>query len=155
MAEVDLAELRPVQGALILVVEDNEINQQVAMELLEQAGFRVEIANHGQEAVDKIANTSYDCVLMDVQMPIMDGYTATKKIREDQRFSDLPILAMTANATVEDREQALKIGMNRHFRLPGRYRTAYRHPGYSEYPHPRFFRLLPASAHPARRGRSI
>jgi PAS domain S-box-containing protein len=117
-SEVDLAALRPVQGSLILVVEDNEINQQVAQELLEQAGFRVEIANHGQEALDKIEATSYDCVLMDVQMPIMDGYTATQKIREDERFNDLPILAMTANATVEDREQALKMGMNDHLPKP-------------------------------------
>jgi two-component system sensor histidine kinase/response regulator len=117
-SEVDLAALRPVQGALILVVEDNEINQQVAQELLEQAGFLVEIANHGQEALDKIEVTSYDCVLMDVQMPIMDGYTATQKIREDERFNDLPVLAMTANATVEDREQALKMGMNAHLPKP-------------------------------------
>jgi PAS domain S-box-containing protein len=117
-SEIDLAALRPVQGSLILVVEDNEINQQVAQELLEQAGFLVEIANHGQEALDKIEVTQYDCVLMDVQMPIMDGYTATQKIREDGRFNDLPVLAMTANATVEDREQALKMGMNAHLPKP-------------------------------------
>jgi CheY-like chemotaxis protein len=110
--------LRPVQGAEILLVEDNEINQQVAGELLEQAGFHVEIANHGQEAIDKLQEKTYDCVLMDVQMPIMDGYTATRKLREDGRFSEVPILAMTANATVEDRQLSLDAGMNDHIAKP-------------------------------------
>jgi PAS domain S-box-containing protein len=116
--QYDMESLRPVQGAGILLVEDNEINQQVAGELLEQAGFYVDIANHGQEAVDKLQLKSYDCVLMDVQMPIMDGYTATRTLREDERFSKLPILAMTANATVEDRQLSLDAGMNDHIAKP-------------------------------------
>ena len=110
--------LKPIQGAEILVVEDNELNQQVAREILEQAKFRVEIANHGQEAIDKLALKRFDCVLMDVQMPVMDGFTATSVLREDSEFEDLPILAMTANATVEDRQRCLEAGMNDHIAKP-------------------------------------
>jgi PAS domain S-box-containing protein len=116
--EFDLQTLRPVQGAHILLVEDNEINQQVASEILEQAGFFVDIANHGQEALDRLETAAYDCVLMDVQMPVMDGFTATGKIREQERFADLPVLAMTANATVEDRDKSLAAGMNEHIAKP-------------------------------------
>jgi len=116
--EFDLSALRPVQGAEILLVEDHEINQQVASEILEQAGFLVDIANHGQEALDKLGQKEFDCVLMDVQMPVMDGLTATKKIREQERFSQLPILAMTANATMEDRDRSLAAGMNEHIAKP-------------------------------------
>jgi polar amino acid transport system substrate-binding protein len=116
--EFDLETLRPVQGAHILLVEDNEINQQVASEILEQAGFHVDIANHGQEALDRLETEAYDCVLMDVQMPVMDGFTATGKIRGQERFADLPVLAMTANATVEDRDRSLAAGMNEHIAKP-------------------------------------
>jgi two-component system sensor histidine kinase/response regulator len=116
--QLDTEALWPIRGARILLVEDNEINQQVAQELLEQAGFRVEIANQGQEALDMLEARAYDCVLMDVQMPVMDGFTATGRIREQSRFQDLPVLAMTANATVEDREKALEAGMNDHIAKP-------------------------------------
>ena len=78
----------------------------------------VEIANHGQQALDMLEQSDYDCVLMDIQMPVMDGYTATGKIREDRRFDKLPVLAMTANATVEDRERSLSSGMNAHLNKP-------------------------------------
>ena len=115
---IDMEALRPIQGANILLVEDNEINQQVASELLEHALLRVDIANHGQEAIDKLQVHVYDCVLMDVQMPVMDGFTATRKIREDERFINLPILAMTANATMEDQERCLAAGMNDHIAKP-------------------------------------
>ena len=111
-------DLRPVQGARLLVVEDNEINQQVARELLEQSRFIVEIANHGGEAIDMLEPGRYDAVLMDMQMPVMDGLTATQKIREDQRFADLPVLAMTANATTEDRDRCKAAGMNDHIAKP-------------------------------------
>ena len=114
----NLDALRPVQGAHLLVVEDNEINQQVASELLQQAGFLVDIANHGQEAIAKLNQATYDCVLMDIQMPVMDGYTATARIREEPRFADLPILAMTANATLEDKQKVLAGGMNDHIAKP-------------------------------------
>ena len=78
----------------------------------------VEIAPNGQVALDKLEHESFDCVLMDVQMPVMDGYTATRKIREDARFKDLPVLAMTANAMPEDRAAALESGMNDHIPKP-------------------------------------
>lgn len=115
---IDYPALNSLQGASILLVEDNKINQQVATELLEQAGFTVDIANHGEESLEMIKATNYDCVLMDVQMPIMDGYTATGQIREIERFADLPILAMTANALAEDRERAIEAGMNDHITKP-------------------------------------
>ena len=115
---VDHQMLAPIQGARILLVEDNEINQQVASELLEHARFFVDIANHGQEALDQLEVQEYDCVLMDVQMPIMDGYTATGRIRQQARFKHLPVLAMTANAAIEDREQSLAAGMNDHINKP-------------------------------------
>ena len=116
--EFDMETLRPVQGAQILLVEDNEINQQVASEILELAGFFVDIAIHGQEALDMLESKAYDCVLMDVQMPVMDGYTATGRIRENPDFAQLPVLAMTANATLEDRDRSLKVGMNEHIAKP-------------------------------------
>ncbi len=109
------------RGARILLAEDNEINQQVAVELLTGVGATVEVANNGQEAVEKImaAGTSaYDVVLMDVQMPEMDGYQATAKIRSDPRFAQLPIIAMTAHATIEERQRCLASGMNDHVAKP-------------------------------------
>ena len=116
--QFDVESLRSVQGAEILLVEDNEINQQVASELLEQAGFCIDIASHGQEAIDMLNEKTYECVLMDLQMPVMDGFTATSKLREDERFKELPILAMTANATMEDRQNTLAHGMNDHIAKP-------------------------------------
>jgi PAS domain S-box-containing protein len=114
----DMDTLAPVQGAKILLVEDNEINQQVARELLEQARFLVDVANHGQEALQLLESNEYDCVLMDIQMPVMDGYTATTRIRAQGRYANLPVLAMTANATVEDQEQSFACGMNAHLNKP-------------------------------------
>ena len=115
----DMAELRPIQGARILLVEDNAINQQVATEILQQAGFWVEVAQHGQEALDFLAQREpYDVVLMDVQMPVMDGYTAAARIREDARWKQLPVLAMTANVLAEDRAKVAQVGMNDHIAKP-------------------------------------
>jgi len=107
-----------VMGAHLLLVEDNEINQQVAQEILEGAGTRVSIANHGQEALDMLAKESFDGVLMDMQMPVMDGITATKEIRKQSQFKDLPIIAMTANAMAGDRDRCLAAGMNDHVIKP-------------------------------------
>jgi len=107
-----------IQGAHLLLVEDNEINQQVAQEILEDAGLKVSIANDGQEAVDMVAKDSYDAVLMDIQMPVMDGFEATRTIRQNERFKDLPIIAMTASAMTQDREDALTAGMNDHVAKP-------------------------------------
>jgi PAS domain S-box-containing protein len=116
--QAEMEALQPIQGASLLVVEDNEINQQVARELLEQALFRVDIANHGKEAIQMIDKGQYDCVLMDVQMPVMDGFTATRELRKDERYKDLPILAMTANATHEDRQRCEEAGMDDHIAKP-------------------------------------
>ena len=110
--QLDAEVLRPIQGARLLLVEDNEINQQVASELLHQAKIHVEIANHGQEALDMLEPGRFDGVLMDMQMPIMDGITATERIRSDDRHSDLPVIAMTANATADDRARCEAAGMN-------------------------------------------
>jgi two-component system sensor histidine kinase/response regulator len=116
--DYDTESLRPVLGAHILLAEDNEINQQIAQELLEGAGFFVDIANNGVEAVKMVGAGNYDLVLMDVQMPEMDGHEATMRIREESAFKDLPILAMTAGAMTEDKERAKEAGMNDHVSKP-------------------------------------
>ncbi|MGZ5628437.1 MAG: response regulator [Methylobacter sp.] len=105
-------------GARILLVEDNEMNQQIAQELLEDAGFWVDVAVHGQDALEKVRQKHYDIVLMDMQMPVMDGVTATMEIRKLPGFADLPIVAMTANAMQQDRERCLSAGMNDHIAKP-------------------------------------
>ncbi|MFN3078098.1 MAG: response regulator, partial [Alphaproteobacteria bacterium] len=106
------------RGTHVLLVEDNEINQQVARELLEEEGITVQIAANGQEAVDAVSSARFDVVLMDVQMPVMDGYEASRTIRADARFASLPILAMTANAMTGDREKCIDAGMNDHISKP-------------------------------------
>jgi len=106
------------RGAHVLLVEDNEINQELALELLTTSGISVEVACNGQEALDLLAEQDFDGVLMDCQMPVMDGFTATRKIREQDKFCDLPVLAMTANAMVGDRELCLDAGMNDHITKP-------------------------------------
>ena len=105
------------KGRHILLVEDNELNREIAQEILREYGFRVDTAENGAVAVEKVCTAapgSYDLVLMDVQMPVMDGYTATRKIRalDDPARAKIPILAMTANAFDEDRCNALESGMN-------------------------------------------
>ncbi len=109
---------RKIKGARILLVEDNEVNQQVAIELLEHGQLVVEVANNGQEALDKLSMNTYDAVLMDIQMPVMDGYTAAKEIRETMKLVELPIIAMTANAMSGDKEKCLDAGMNDHVAKP-------------------------------------
>ncbi|WP_326535795.1 response regulator [Pseudorhodoferax sp.] len=115
--EAALASLAALRGARILLVEDNELNQQVAGELLQQAGFVVEVAGHGAIGVDMVARAQaagrpYDVVLMDMQMPVMDGVAASRAIRADGTHAALPILAMTANAMQSDRELCAAAGMN-------------------------------------------
>jgi signal transduction histidine kinase/DNA-binding response OmpR family regulator/HPt (histidine-containing phosphotransfer) domain-containing protein/tetratricopeptide (TPR) repeat protein len=106
-------------GARVLLVEDNDLNQELALELLGQAGMEVVLANNGQEALDILAkDPRFDGVLMDCQMPVMDGYTATRAIRANPAFSELPILAMTANAMAGDRERAVEAGMWDHIAKP-------------------------------------
>lgn len=128
--------LSRIRGARVLLVEDNEINQQVAGEVLEAAGLSVSLANNGQEAVDAVKSNTFDAVLMDVQMPVMDGYTATRKIRHwEDLFRNpqadsakvattagsairIPVIAMTAHALAGDREKSLEAGMNDHVSKP-------------------------------------
>jgi two-component system sensor histidine kinase/response regulator len=106
------------QGARVLVVEDNELNQQVALELLGAAGMQVELAENGAEGVQRAQEGSYDLVLMDLQMPVMDGLEAARRIRAMVGRERLPILAMTANAMAGDRERSLAVGMNDHITKP-------------------------------------
>lgn len=112
------ADLVPIRGARILLVEDNEINREVASELLQLVGCLVDVAENGAVAVDKAGQGRYDCVLMDVQMPVMDGLTATREIRKLPGCAELPIAAMTANAMAGDRERCLAAGMQDHVGKP-------------------------------------
>ncbi len=106
----------------LLLVEDNHINQLIAEELLKSGGYTLDIANNGQEAIDmlidKVDSKPYDAVLMDIQMPVLDGLTATQKIRQDARFAQLPIIAMSAHAMSGDKEKSLQHGMNDHITKP-------------------------------------
>ena len=107
------------QGLNILLVEDIDLNRLIATEILESHGANVTCAIHGEDALAKLAETSeIDLVLMDIQMPVLDGYGATKKIREHVQFKDIPILAMTANAMKEDVEKCERAGMNGHIAKP-------------------------------------
>ncbi|KPA13323.1 multi-sensor hybrid histidine kinase [Candidatus Magnetomorum sp. HK-1] len=111
-----------IRGARILLVEDNEINQQLAVDLLEDEGLNVMIAENGQLGVEKVLASldedSFDLVLMDLQMPVMDGYTATQILRKDKRFDDLPIIAMTADAMIGVKEKVADYGMNDYISKP-------------------------------------
>ncbi|MCP4699535.1 MAG: response regulator, partial [Gammaproteobacteria bacterium] len=117
--------LREIQGARILLAEDNPINQQLATEILEQAGLHVTVAGNGKEALAKLAelaelaeNGAADAVLMDIQMPEMDGYEATRLIRNNPRYEKLPVIAMTANVLKGDKEKCLAAGMNDYVAKP-------------------------------------
>ncbi|RJG25874.1 CHASE domain-containing protein [Massilia cavernae] len=110
--------LDEIRGAYILLVEDNIFSQQVGQELLEEAGATVLIANNGSEAIDLMLKEHFDCVLMDVQMPVMDGFEATRLIRADRRLCDTLVIAMTANAGKEDRERCLAAGMDEFIAKP-------------------------------------
>jgi len=110
--------IRSLQNASILLVEDNLVNQEMAVEILEKAGLKVDIANNGYEAVLKVKEKQYDGILMDCQMPVMDGFEATRTIREDARNHALPIIAMTANAMSGDKERCIAHGMNDHIAKP-------------------------------------
>ncbi|HZD47483.1 MAG TPA: response regulator, partial [Silvibacterium sp.] len=110
--------LDSLRGARVLLVEDNELNQEVAMGLLETTHVSVDVADNGEIAVRMVGEKDYDLVLMDMQMPVMDGIAATKAIRSNPRFSALPIVAMTANVMEGDREKCLQAGMNDHVSKP-------------------------------------
>jgi two-component system sensor histidine kinase/response regulator len=104
--------LAAIRGARILLVEDNDINQQVARELLEDAGLVVDVADNGQVALELAQKFTYDLVFMDMQMPVMDGVTATREMRKQERLEHMPIVAMTANAMEQDRRKCMDAGMN-------------------------------------------
>jgi len=106
------------QGIKVLLVEDNEINQEVAQEILQGVGMVVTIANNGKVATEMISNNKYDIVLMDVHMPVMNGYDATRVIRSDPSFKDLPIIAITANALKGEKEKCIQAGMNDYIAKP-------------------------------------
>ena len=113
----------PVRKGRILLTEDNELNQEIAVAILEGAGFTTDVAENGQVAVEMLSSSQpgyYQLVLMDVQMPVMNGYEATRAIRrlENRKLADIPILAMTANAFEEDKQEALRSGMNGHIAKP-------------------------------------
>lgn len=100
------------KGAAILLAEDNPFNQQVAFEILRDAGARVSIVSNGQEAIDMLQTRRFDCVLMDMQMPVMDGLEAARQIRSNPALADIPVIAMTANAGHEDRSRCFAAGMD-------------------------------------------
>lgn len=100
------------QGLRMLLVEDNPINQKVALRFLAKEGLKADVANNGQEALDLFAKQSYDVVLMDIQMPVMDGITATQNIRQIYGTERPYIIAVTANATPSDRQRCMDAGMN-------------------------------------------
>ena len=118
--DVSVAEeaLPDFSGRRILLVEDNELNQEVAVSLLEGFQVAIDVAENGAAALDRLAQADYDLVLMDMQMPVMDGIAATQAIRGQSRFARLPIVAMTANAMATDRERCLAAGMNDHLAKP-------------------------------------
>jgi two-component system sensor histidine kinase/response regulator len=107
-----------IKGARVLVVEDNEINQQVASELLKEAGVQVDVAANGQQGVELACTRAYELVLMDMQMPVMDGLEAARRLRAQPHLAGLPIVAMTANAMDADRQRCLEAGMNDHLAKP-------------------------------------
>ena len=116
-------QLTEVRTGRILLAEDVELNQEIAATILGDAGFEVEIAGNGQIAVDMLQKSEpgyYQVILMDVQMPVMDGYKATKEIRalDNKELASVPIIAMTANAFEEDKQEALRSGMNGHIAKP-------------------------------------
>jgi len=112
------ASLDAIRGSVVLLVEDNEFNQQVASELLSEVGFAVDIAEDGRKSLEMLAKRSYDAVLMDMQMPVMDGVTATVEIRKHKAFRELPIIAMTANVMAAEIQRCMEAGMNDHVAKP-------------------------------------
>ncbi len=111
-------DLSDIQGARILLVDDNSINRQVAVEYLEDVGLIVKTVTNGNECLAALNHEHFDLVLMDIQMPEMDGLEATRRIRQDRQYRDLPIIAMTAHAMSGDREKSIAAGMNEHITKP-------------------------------------
>lgn len=108
----DINRLQSIRHARILLVEDNEVNRIVATELLNQAQLQIDTAENGEEALAKLTQERYDCILMDVQMPVMDGYQATRELRQLPNGETVPVIAMTANVMADDRNKCLQAGMD-------------------------------------------
>lgn len=118
-ADLSSGAIAQLKGARVLLVEDNDLNQELARELLEKAGVEVVLANNGREALDILERDArFDGILMDCQMPVMDGYEATRAIRQQPAFATMPIVAMTANAMAGDREKVIAAGMFDHIAKP-------------------------------------
>ena len=117
--------MEKIKGSEILLVDDNTINQEVAREFLENVGVVVTIASNGQECLDALRQRNFDLVLMDIQMPVMDGLEATRRIRQNSQLKSIPIIAMTAHAMDGDREKSLAAGMNEHITKPIDQATLY------------------------------
>ncbi len=117
-AAAPAVELGRIRGARVLLVDDNELNREVALGLLEDAHLEIDTAENGQAALQMVSEHNYDLVLMDMQMPVMDGLTATRAIRTKPQFQALPIIAMTANVMESDREKCTEAGMNDHLAKP-------------------------------------
>ena len=109
---------QPLAGARLLLVEDNPVNQELACELLRRASIEVVVADNGARALEMLEQQTFDGILMDCQMPELDGYEATRRLRQDPRWAQLPVIAMTANAMVGDRDKALAAGMNDYVSKP-------------------------------------
>ena len=110
--------VKKLKGLKILVVEDNELNQELVEDLLLSYGLQIKIANHGQEALTILEQENFDGILMDLHMPVMDGYEATSKIRDQKEYKNLPIIAISANAMEGDREKSITAGLNDHITKP-------------------------------------
>ncbi|WP_162814040.1 response regulator [Vibrio tetraodonis] len=121
----DLDAATKIRGAKVLLVEDNDINQELAMELLSSAGVDAKVAENGEIALEMLDKEAFDGVLMDCQMPVMDGYTATRLLREKEEFKDLPVIALTANVMSGDIEKVISAGMNAHIGKPINVRELY------------------------------
>jgi CheY-like chemotaxis protein len=153
-AEVDAEVAARLAGSRVLLVEDNDLNQELALDLLRRAGLAVELAENGREALDLLArDAAFDGVLMDCQMPVMDGYAATREIRRDPRLASLPVLAMTANAMAGDREKALEAGMQDHIGKPLDVRTMFA--TMAKWIRPRKAASAPSPAAPAKGGAAL
>jgi CheY-like chemotaxis protein len=118
VSEATLRDTQALSGARVLLAEDNVINRELALNLLEEVGIEADVACNGREAVEAVQARDYDAVLLDMQMPELDGYGATRRIRRDPRFQGLPIIAMTAHAMEGDRERCIRAGMNDYVSKP-------------------------------------
>ncbi len=123
--QFDTDRLQAIHGARVLLVEDNEINRIVALELLAEARLQVDVAENGERALEKLTHNRYDCVLMDVQMPVMDGCRATQHLRTMDGCKNVPVIAMTANAMDDDRDQCFEMGMDDYIAKPILPKTLY------------------------------